>query len=246
MSRVSQNISENIILNPTYNEILNFIAIFPDNSSGLNKRGINKAQSVIYRQLNKLNKENYIISFDGKRNAYTINYKKILSDFYDFFKTKILNEYELSKNSFTIINNQKVPIQKVNKKLIYTKKEIDFESIIKDIKSKNFEKEFINNSIFEIHFICILRKFNNKTLYEIFNILFNYYIEVDIYDLYLNRLEFFKKKNISDYLDLLILNNKELGFHFYFIDIIQNFNNKSTNDILMDIFAHTFEDKYIE
>jgi len=100
MPRVSKEVQHNVLINPTQSKIIYFLNIEPDNSNGLFKRDIGKTQSVIYRQLVRLadDNEKYIISSDVKKNAYQVNYPKLIEEFIKHSGREILSyEFDMIK-----------------------------------------------------------------------------------------------------------------------------------------------------
>lgn len=103
----------NEIKNPIVFTILKELSIEEDNSNGLSLK-LKKNQAGIYNQLIKLNKEEnkYVISSNYKKNAYQINYRKIIEEFLKYLDNKFQEEintcnYEkISIKFYPLVKNQ--------------------------------------------------------------------------------------------------------------------------------------------
>ena len=145
MEKSKENISKHILNNIPYCNILLSLVEKPSNSGELEKV-LNKPQSVIYRQLKKLEEENYVLDskrFSGKK-EYEINFEKIATEFLIYI------EYQ------------------------YLKKSIKTENLGEDIFIKHPYYVNFNKNIYLVKLLSSLFKLNinnNITIIEIFDIL---------------------------------------------------------------------------
>ncbi|MDD3264220.1 MAG: hypothetical protein PHT94_04990 [Candidatus Nanoarchaeia archaeon] len=134
--------------NPTHFLIIIHLLKKPNNAYGLSLIDtFNKSQSVAYRELIELEKDNYIIPKDTGKNVYEVNYIKLFEIFYDLFLEYIEEMFKIY--SFDLNNNG--DLIKISSKLIQNKYNID--NKIELIKYEKFRKNLENNSYFKIFLV---------------------------------------------------------------------------------------------
>lgn len=79
-------------------EIIQGLILSPNNSNGLSKV-LGKNQAGVYNQLKILKEKNYIISSNIKKNAYQVNYSKIIYEFILYIDEKLKDNYDPTPNS---------------------------------------------------------------------------------------------------------------------------------------------------
>ena len=159
MTRVSEEVSKDILKNPPYGKILFYLSLKPNNSGELSNL-INKPQSVIYRQLSKLEEEGYVKEtkkYIGKK-EYELNIENLSKYFLDhldefkkqqklkkiyFFINHTIEEKSISSFKENFFKNQYL------QKLIKFRFSLDYEEVstIRD----SFRKLFENFLSLDIH-----------------------------------------------------------------------------------------------
>lgn len=111
MVKVSLDVSKNPLKNPSHSKILIYLSKKPNNAVGLIGLNIGRTQSVLSRQLQKLENEKFVYEIDlntkgkGKKKFYDINYR-LLFEYFLLFSINNKNydeynvNYEVEKNIY--------------------------------------------------------------------------------------------------------------------------------------------------
>lgn len=207
--------------NPTHFLILTHLAEKPNNAYGLSLLNtFTKSQSVAYRELIELEKENYVILEDTGKNVYNINYEKIFEEFYNFVLEFINESIEKLNLANTNFLNEELDEN------FYLKYKTN--SKIKLISDLEFIKNLKINKYVKILLLKYLKFYQSKSYISTLEQAFQRLVTRDLmlyngeleYDFFENKLGFnnevlVKKDSGNDYVNTFTLNENQAKIKIY-------------------------------